>query len=62
MRTSILIWSMLSSWLMAVVYDKIETMTGMEVDTLLVAAVITMVAGLYLGLYTNNKESSKEEA
>ena len=62
MRTSITVWSMLSAWFMAVMYDRIEMMTGMEINVLLGAAITTMVGGLYFGLYANDKRTSKEEA
>ena len=62
MRNSKLMTSMLSAWIMAVAYDYIERVTGTEVNVLLYAAVITIVAGLYFGLYAKDKGIKKEEA
>jgi hypothetical protein len=61
MRTSALATSAISAWIMTFIYDRIEKTIGMELDVLLFAAVATLVIGLYLGLYANNKETTKEE-
>lgn len=61
MRKPVLFTSMLGAFFMALAYDQIEKVSGIEISLLLYAAVITMVVGLYTGLYTNNKQESKEE-
>ena len=61
MRTSILIPSLSSVWLMSVIYYNIEVNTGIEFRPLLYAAVLVMIVGLVLGC-RNDKETTKEEA
>lgn len=60
MQTTRLMTSMLSAWGMAIAYDQIRVATGTEIHVLLLASVVTMVAGLYIGL-RNNNETKKEE-
>lgn len=62
MKRNILTWSVIAAWCMAIVYDRIETMTGMEINVLLVTALVTMIAGLYFGLYANSNETSEGRA
>lgn len=61
MRKSILVISMLSAWLMAAVFNGIKNTTGLEIDALLYAAIVTMIVGLYKGLYKNNKDQTRKE-
>ena len=46
MKNIRLIISSLSAWLMAFIHDRIEIVTGVEIDALLWAAVVIMVVGL----------------
>ena len=62
MKTSVIMTSMLSAWTIAIAYYQIEMMTGVEIRLMLYAAIIVMAAGLYMGLYTKDNETSKEEA
>ena len=62
MRKSILIISVLSAWSMAVIFSQIKSMTGLEIDVLLYAAIVTIIVGLCKGLYKKNKNQTKEEA
>lgn len=50
MKNAIIYCSTFAAWCMAVLYDQIEKVSGMEITALLVAAIITMVGGLYFGL------------
>lgn len=59
MQTTRLMMSMLSAWGMAIAYDQIRVATGTEIHVLLLASVVTMVAGLYIGL--RNNETKREE-
>ena len=61
MKTSILYWSMLASWVMAIAYDRIEQMTGIEINILLVGALVTMAVGLYMGLYWKGNVELEEK-
>ena len=61
MRKSILTIATISAWVMAIIYDRIEKITGNELNVLLVGAVVTVVVGLYFGLCINNKDGPKEE-
>ena len=61
MKNSILKWSVFAAWLMAIVYDRIEQMTGMEIDVLLAGAVLTMVFGMYTGLYWKGNVELEED-
>lgn len=62
MRKSILVISMLSALFMAVTFNVIKNVTGIEFDVLLYAAMATMIIGLYKSLYTNNKTDTEEES
>ncbi len=62
MRKSILVISMLSALFMAVTFNVIKNVTGIEFDVLLYAAIATMIIGLYKSLYTNNKTDTEEES
>lgn len=62
MRKSILVISMLGALFMAVIFNLIKNVTGIEFDALLYAAIATMIIGLYKGLYTNNKTDNEEES
>lgn len=62
MKNSVLCYSVLAAWIMALAYDRIQMTTGVEIDMLLGGAIVTMVAGLYFGLYTKPNKTSKEEA
>lgn len=55
MRKSILIISMLIAWTLAATFNQIKLITGLEFDALLYAAIVTMIVGLYKGLYETNK-------
>lgn len=61
MRKSILIISILIAWFMAAMFNQIKTITGIEIDALLYAAIITMIFGLYKGLHKSNKDQPEEE-
>lgn len=61
MRKSILIISILIAWFMAAMFNQIKTITGIEIDALLYAAIITMIFGLYKGLRKSNKDQPEEE-
>ena len=62
MRKSILVISMLSALFMAVTFNAIKNVTGIEFDVLLYTAIATMIIGLYKSLYTNNKTDTEEES
>ena len=47
---------------MAVTFNVIKNVTGIEFDVLLYAAMATMIIGLYKSLYTNNKTDTEEES
>lgn len=47
---------------MAVIYNEIKKVTGIEIDLLLYAALVIMVVGLCFGLCSDNKDKVKEEA
>lgn len=57
-----LMTSTLSSWGMALAYDWINRTTGYELRILLGASIVTLVIGLYVGLYAKNNDTKKEEA
>ena len=59
MKTT-LCWSTAASWLMALIYDKIEVMSGIEVRWLLVLSAVTLGVGLVVGLYGKDNSVSKE--
>lgn len=61
MRKSVIVISVLCALFIAVIFNKIKNMTGVEIDALLYIAIAIMVLGLYRGLYTNNKDCEKEE-
>lgn len=61
MRKSILIISILIAWFMAAMFNQIKTITGIEIDALLYAAIITMIFGLCKGLRKSNKDQPEEE-
>lgn len=61
MRKSILTIATISAWAMAIIYDRVEKITGAELNILLIGAVVTVVVGLYFGLCFNNKDGPKEE-
>ena len=47
MQQSMLMMSMLSAWVLAIIYDRIRLNTGVDIKLLLCVSVITMVVGLY---------------
>ena len=59
MRTT-LCWSTLASWVMALIYDRIEVMSGIEVHWLLAMAVVTLGVGIVFGLFGKHESVSKE--
>ncbi len=61
MKNSVVIWSTLSDLAIAGIYDQINQMTGIKVIPLLYFSVITMFAGLFIGLRGNDKYKKKEE-
>ena len=61
MKNSVVIWSTLSALAIAAIYDQINQMTGIKVIPLLYFSVITMFAGLFIGLRGNDKYKKKEE-
>lgn len=62
MRNFILIISTLIGWVMAIAYDRIEKVTGLELTALLWAAIIIIIIGLYTGLIKNGADKQKEES
>lgn len=60
MQNSKLMAYTLSAWVMTLIYDYIEKVSGIEIGVLLCGAVVTMVAGLYFGLYAKNNETNKD--
>lgn len=48
MKQSTLMTTMLGAWALALIYNRIETNTGVEVKLLLCASIAAMVVGLYL--------------
>ena len=62
MQKPILVISILGAFVMAVIYNEIKKVTGIEIDLLLYAALAIMVVGLCFGLCSNNKDKVKEEA
>lgn len=61
MQRSVFVASILSAWFMALVFDWIEKTTGARVMPLLCVAAITMIFGLYKGLYASNEYDTEKE-
>lgn len=61
MRTTILTIATTGAWVMAIVYDLIERATGIELSVLLLGSIATIGVGLYMGLYSSNKNNQREE-
>lgn len=47
-------WYALAAWIMALLYDRVETITGMEIHILLAGAIVTLMMGLYKVLYAKS--------
>lgn len=62
MRKSMFGVSVLGSFLLAVVYDGIHKLTGLELRFMLYAAVILLLYGVYSKQYTNDETKSEEES
>ena len=62
MRKSAVIIGTLSALLIAVIYDRIDRLTGMKFDALLYISIVAMVIGVCTELYVNNKDMEKEES
>ena len=58
MRTSNLMKSILGSWILTFIHNTMN----LGSDLLLYMALAVIIVGLYLGLYANNEESTKEKA
>lgn len=61
MRKSILLAGVLSAWIMAIIYDKINEITGYAFKPLIGVAVIMMILGLWLGCQ-ESKGTTRGEA
>ena len=61
MRKSVIVISILCALFIAVIFNQIKSVTGIEVNVLLYIAIAIMALGLYRGLYANNKDVEKEE-
>lgn len=62
MRKSIFVISMLSALFMAVTFNIIKNVTGIEIDALLYVAMAMLIIGLYKGLCANNKSDTEKES
>ena len=62
MRKSIFVISMLSALFMAVTFNIIKNVTGIEIDALLYVAMAILVIGLYKSLCANNKSDTEKES
>ena len=62
MRKSRTVIATLGALGMAITYDKIKQVTGVELKVLLWAGILMLIFGLYTGLYTRNKHELEEEA
>ena len=60
MKKSVIVVSILCSLFIAVIFNQIKNVTGVEVDALLYIAMAIMVLGLYRGFYANNKDCAKK--
>lgn len=58
MQRSTLMISLLGSWALAIIYDKVRINTGVEIKLLLWTAILTMIVGLYL--YCRNPKETYE--
>ena len=61
MRIPTIKTSAIGAWIMAIIYDKIATMTGLEIRIILYAAIVLLAVGLYAS-GRENKETTKGEA
>lgn len=61
MKNSVVIWSTFSALAIAVIYDKINQITGIKVIPLLYFATIIMVIRLFIGLRGDVKYEKKEK-
>lgn len=59
MKRSILVISILGTFMLALIYDYICKVSGVELRGLLYAAITTLGVGSYLGLRSKNKSDSK---
>lgn len=57
MRKSAVVISTLSALLIAVVYNQIDKMTGVRLNTLLYISIATMIIGVCIELYLKKEES-----
>ena len=62
MQTSTLMLSSLSAWGLAIAYDIIERVMGLDFKVLVWAAVAVFAVGLYRGLHAKSEDVNKEEA
>ena len=53
---------MLSALFMAVTFNIIKNVTGIEIDALLYVAMAMLIIGLYKGLCANNKSDTEKES
>ena len=61
MQKSKFVVGVIGAWIMAVIYDRIKVMTGIEFEPLLYAALITMGVSLYL-IFQHDECVQEEEA
>lgn len=60
MQRSTLMFSLLGAWALAIVYDRIEINTGLEIKVILGMAMLTMIVSLYL-FYRNSKDVEERD-
>lgn len=61
MQTPILTGSTLGAWVMAIIYDRVRVMTGIELNGLLCIALVMIGVGLYLS-YRKDNDITEEES
>lgn len=62
MRKSLFVISILCALFMAVTFNIIKNVTGIENDALLYVAMVILVIGLYKSLCANNKSDTEKES
>lgn len=60
MQTPILTGNTIGAWVVAIIYDRVRVMTGIELNWLLCIAVIMIGVGLYLTYRRGDDITEKE--
>lgn len=60
MQTPILTGNTIGAWVVAIIYDRVRVMTGIELNGLLCIAVIMIGVGLYLTYRRGDDITEKE--